>query len=290
MNKKILFFVCLSLFGSYDLFSQGCPSSNMYLDSAIAAYRRQLFTTFKGPVLAAHLPGNVKHPPGISAIAVPEFFRLVSKILSHGDGMRVYIAAYAPTKNADDNVYATGHQNILVPIFVPTLDDENGFHQDQPYYYIIDMDGLSMQSIDVSTARGWVNNYVNHIYNDLSNALPKSHLGSDTRHLWYRGSDLTTLIEDINCQIAEHKPITNLNISWGLFDADFSPGGSVPPMSVLGQITLVFDIPGSTVLSKQEKAALIKRLNLANKSRHFADYDTGVPCPPGQNCDPGPSL
>jgi len=282
----------------YQTFGQ-CPTTpiNIQLPTGVLNTRIIKFKNEKLGVLNKHMTGTSQHPPGILDINVENFFNMLDKICSRGDGVRIYFGAYCNSTIGPDDPYAVGKDNILVPIFVPTVANM-GYQQDVvPEYYILDeTDQKGYRLIRQSIARDWVNNFRNTLLLELSATLPPSRNGNDNRSLWYNKADLLNWKKDIiDCQKPSHPEITTISLLWGVFEKDgnfIQANGSVKQLNVTGLLTMLFQIPKASVQTKAQKEALFlkaKKNGIKLKSI-VADYDTGVPCPPGDNCDLGNSL
>lgn len=258
-----------------------------------AVFREGLFEAFKLPILNKHLSSGNTHPLGIDNIEVGTFFDMLNEIFTKGSGVRIYFGAYSPVTDVTDNAYVLGNENILVPIFVPTVEEKVGtreYHDDViPYYYIIDPIGNKFKKISDQTAHTWVNNYTNNILSELSNTLPRSHFESDTKRIWYSAATLKIWIDEIKCQFPNLQN-KKMSIKWNVFDKDMILVGASNPLAILGQLTILFDIPDANLLfSGKNYSNNDKRKNNAS-GKLLATYDTGVPCPPAENCDLGTSL
>lgn len=296
MNAKNLHLILFLLISVSTLHAQipcnGVPVTTQ-LQNNNAVFREELFETFKLPILNKHVSSGKPHPLSIDNIEVSTFFGMLQEIFAKGSGIRIYFGAYSPVTDVTDNAYVLGNENILVPIFVPTVEKKVGtreYHDDNvPYYYIIDPIHNKFKKISDLTAHAWVDNYTNKILSELSNTLPRSHYESDTKRIWYSAASLQIWIDEIKCQFPNLQN-KKMSINWNVFDKDMVLAGASKPLAILGQLTLLFDIPDANLLfSGKTYSDNDKRKNKAS-GKLLATYDTGVPCPPAENCVLGTSL
>lgn len=307
MKTKKLLILCFALLFSMQLTVQSqCPSSIMQVPDSIYQMRKNAFTKNKLPALDKHLPAGIHHPLGLINFSLGSFLSMMDTIMSQGTGMRVYFGAFCKTEDTDDNACASSKENRLIPIFVPTVEsnlsttDGSYYHQDIiSSYYIIDDKTQTYKSIKASSAHAWANNYKGILLADLNLTLPPGHADGDTKSLWYGNTFLKEWENDIVCQRSNNPGINQISVWWAAFEKDqnkkhaFLNSNSFPAtLPVNGQMTLLFEVPGATVLSLDARKAYIKKFLLKGKVKYtpFASYDTGVPCPPATNCVLGTSL
>jgi hypothetical protein len=242
-----------------------------------AQYRQGLFKTKKWRILNKHAPG---HPFGFE-FKYKDFSDMLRKVIGTGRGVRIYFGAYKDSGTPADNVYGATHLNNLIPIFVPTTNDQNGYHRDDREYYIIRPGGY--KEVLFNSAKVWVDNY-QPIRNDLGAALGSA----ETKSIWFSYQSIFDWLEEIKCQIdIEHRPIDLMSIKWNVFSKDIpKPAGGV--YNAKGRLTLLFDIPKARPLTKKQFQKFLQAY--MNKHKDFVPYDTGVPCPPADNCEEGNSL
>lgn len=240
-----------------------------------------------------------------------EFFTNLTELLNKGDGIRIYFAAFATTGTAAaDMPYVTGRENRLVPIFVPTKEDlTNPINNNVPNeFYIPDViRKKGLRKIESGTARAWIKKYVSAISPE------------DTRALWYNNKDLKPWCDEMICQHRRiNSNVDQIGLYWATYEQDYSfytgvsnpiPTGIKPTK---GLLTLLFQVPNAIVSTdsarqlafRQQYTALKKKYTekskLATLSSHEktlnkrrlkkmllgggGEYDTGVPCPPADNC------
>lgn len=311
MKTKKLLILCFASLFSIQLTAQPqcptpCPRSNMQIGDPIYQVRKDAFKKNKLSALDKHLPTGMHHPLGLTNFSLVSFLSMLETIMKQGTGMRVYFGAFCKTDDPDDNACASGKENQLIPIFVPTVEsnlstvDGSYYHQDIiPSYYIIDDKTQTYKSIKASSAHAWVNNYKGIILTDLNLTLLQGHADGDTKSLWYDNIFLKEWKDDIVCQRCTNPGINQISVWWAAFEKDqnkkhafLNSNPSLTTLPVNGQMTLLFEVPGATVLTLDARMAYIEKFLLKGKVKYnlFASYDTGVPCPPATNCVLGTSL
>lgn len=246
------------------------------------------------------------HPEGITGLNLSEFFAKLKEIATKGNGVRIYFAAI--TKNGigtKDEPYVMGRENTLIPIFVPTIEKIKGsivYNEDLKVYYIPDvLQNNGLRKISDTTAKAWVNYYRNKFIPELT---PKK---DETQTLWFRSSDVMEWHNEMICQHEQtNSPVNTIDLFWGVYDKDLSfftgvanrkPTGD---LAITGKLTLLFHVKDAAILQKDARRQLfLKMFNAYKKKNKIAgiappffsgEYDTGVPCPPAENCGDGYSL
>ena len=293
MKTKIIGIVSLFIMSANLLTAQknSCPGNvAMQVDNNTLTSRKKAFGDKKLKILSLY--AQKSHPLSSKDSDIKTFFAMIDEIAGQGTGMRVYIGAYSTTEDTDDGQIGSDaeYENTLVLIFVPTY-EQGLLHKDVKKYYIIDPRKGSNQYIMIkeTTAIDWVDNYRTNVLPLLKKTVPASVFG-DTKSLWYNNADLLYWQSEMLCQNRNGSPINTIQIHWGAFDKDaavrFSIGNNKTKLlPVKNQLTILFEVPGATILNlKQRKAFLNEERKKLNSHYFDATYDTGVPCPPGDNC------
>ena len=288
---------------SVELNAQCTLNPNMSITDDIFALRTQLFiTSDKLKTLNDMVNINKtnktyksSHPNYVGHGSVRSFLDMLKTFIAtpNFSGVLVYIAAYS-TKDLNSTDpefnYASKYDNVLLPIFVYTTKDPDGNITEGKSYYICDLDKQIFRTIDVKSNAGaaWYKNYNTNVKAEIakstlpnaSNIKPST---LETTSLWYNGSSISDLYTSIDCQQNNNNQIQFINMHWGLYEKDIrfilASDGNSHILPTFNHLTLLFDIPYAQKMSASDMMTIRKKVDGA--------YDTGVPCPPADNCGNG---
>jgi hypothetical protein len=150
---------------------------------------------------------------------------------------------------------------LLVPIFVPTMDDGNTNRRDFGKYRVFNPNSGKFKIVNDESANKW--------YTSFRELMDTKKNPDETHYLWLDKASLANM----RCELSKTPTVTDFNIWWGAYEA--STRFRTRTEHLGGKLTLMFYVPDAP-----------KRL----RKMAQAAYDTAVPCPPGQNCDSGNEL
>lgn len=309
-RKCITLLLFLGCYGMVQAQAQICSTTRLQLEIPRSSFDQRILNFKKdGKYTKLENLGGSLHAEGITGLNLSEFFAKLKEIATYdtgyvkANGVRVYFAAI--TKNGigvKDEPYVTGRENTLIPIFVPTIEKVNGsnvYNEDLKVYYIPDvLQKNGLRKITYTTAKAWVNYYRNKFIPELTTKK------DETQTLWFRSSDIMEWHNEMICQHEQtNSPVNTIDLFWGVYEKDFSffsgvanqkPTGN---LAITGKLTLLFHVKDAAVLPQDARQQIfLKMFNAYKKKNKIAppffsgEYDTGVPCPPAENCGDGYSL
>ena len=256
-NINLILFVLVTFASMPNLtaFSQCCnvPRGSLQIPNTVYDLRTQKFAG--SPILAAlnrHCGGG--HPKSAGTMPLKTFFDFLELSEPTATGLKIYFGAF-------DQPGSTSNNN-LVPIYVFTLRIGTGPERaDFGPYYIYDPQFKKFVKISQPNAEA----LYRHFVHDLE-------MGTDEVHtLWYPKDRLTKWMADICCQQSRNppKPINTIKLDWAVYEKNINDPITGANILTDKKLTLLFSIPNANPMARKVTG----------------DYDTAVPCPPGQNCD-----
>jgi hypothetical protein len=194
-------------------------------------------------------------------------------------------------------------------------------------YFILDViNKTGLREIKPATGKAWIKNYYDVVLPKLNTTFTGTDSYGDTQSLWYNNKDLAEWRDEMICQHKQTaSPVNTIHFFWATYakNCTFYTGVSKPTLTTelatAGRLTLLFQLPDALVAVHKERQELLRKranaiyqqnLNKA-KSLKFniqkkntnqkalgapfpppppppsGEYDTGVPCPPAENCATG---
>ena len=200
------------------------------------------------------------HPLSVGTFPIDSFIALIDKEPT-ANGLKIYFGALNQEGTTTDNAYSKDFDHLVVPIFVFTHQHDTVMHRDFGAYYIFNPHSNSLVTIDIKSAQAWIKHFRKDLEIDRLEVLK----------LWYDLSRLKGWEADIACQrsVAGNN-IDSISLDWGIYDSNIKdPSDGKTLITTINRFTMLFNVPNA-------RPAAYKLTG---------DYDTAVPCPPGQNCD-----
>lgn len=296
MKTKHLLIICLLALTGNDLMAQLCSNCGKvsYVENLKAIQRINLFSSStKQKLFTDWIANNASTIPANQELSkveytVDQFNSLVKKLdLPNTAFIRIYFANQL--NNVESKAYFQPNHELQTSLIFAPVNNTKG---DIGTYYTANSSNNDIVLIDNKTTvtSDWIASFAAkaNAWKKNSNHPTQSQGSVETTSLLYGSNVLADWSCLINCSQSGIMKVAKIQFNFAAFipNADIFHSSNGNNIALDYQLTLIvrfLDSNGNIIDFPSYE--WFKR-NQPKKKFPFTDYDTGVPCPPAENCDP----